>query len=51
MDTPGKLLPITNPLNSFLFEMEFDNIDWVFKKLSKEAESLLRTKIIKRDDN
>ena len=51
MVTPAKLSPITNPLNSFLFEMEFDNIDRVFKKLSKEAESLPRTKIIKRDDN
>ena len=50
MNTPGKLLPITNPLNSFLFEREFNNVDRVFKKLSKLAENLPRTKVIKKDD-
>ena len=50
MDTPSKLLSITNPLNSFLFEREFDNADRVFKKLSKLAENLPRTKVIKKDD-
>ena len=50
MDTPGKLLPIKNPLNSFLFEREFDNVDQVFKKLIKLAENLPRTKVIKKDD-
>ena len=51
MDTPGKLPPIKNPLNSFLFEKEFDNVDLVFKKLSVLAENLPRTKVIKKDDN
>ena len=51
MVTPSKLPPITNPLNSFLFEREFDDIDRVFKKLSKLAENLPRTKVIKKDDN
>ena len=50
MDTPGKLRPITNPLNSFLLERDFDNVDLVFKKLSKLAENLPRTKVIKKDD-
>ena len=50
MDTPGKLRPITNPLNGFLFEREFDNVDQVFKKLIKLAENLPRTKVIKKDD-
>ena len=50
MDTPSKLPPITNPLNSFLFEKEFNNIDQVFKKLSKVAESLPRTKVLKKND-
>ena len=30
MDFSNKLAPITNPLNSFLFEKEFDNVDGVF---------------------
>ena len=50
MDTSGKLRPITNPLNSFLFEKELDNIDQVFKKLSKVAESLPRTKVLIKND-
>ena len=50
MNPPNKLHPITNPLNSFLFEREFDNVDRVFKKLSKLAENLPRTKVIKKDD-
>ena len=50
MDTPSKLPLITNPLNSFLFEKEFNNIDQVFKKLSKVAESLPRTKVLKKND-
>ena len=51
MDTPGKLLPITNPLNSFLFEQEFDNVDRVFKMLSQLAENLPRTKVIKKEND
>ena len=51
MDTPGKLLPITNPLNSFFFEREFDNVDRVFKMLSKLAENLPRTKVIKKEND
>ena len=51
MDTPGKLPPITNPLNSFLFEREFDNVDRAFIKLSVLAENLPRTKVINKDDN
>ena len=51
MDTTCKLLPITNPLNSFLFEREFDNVDRVFKILSKLAESLPRTKVIKKEND
>ena len=51
MDTPCKLLPITNPLNSFLFEREFDNVDQVFKMLSKLAENLPRTKVIKKEND
>ena len=51
MVTPCKLPPILNPLNSFLFEKEFDNVDQVFKKLSKLAENLPRTKVIKKDNN
>ena len=50
MNTPSNLSPITNPLNSFLFEKEFNNIDQVFKNLSKVAESLPRTKVLKKDD-
>ena len=50
MNTPSNLSPITNPLNSFFFEKEFNNIDQVFKKLSKVAESLPRTKVLKKDD-
>jgi len=50
MYTPRKLSPIINPFNSFLFEKEFNNIDQVFKKLSKVAESLPRTKVLKKDD-
>lgn len=51
METPGKLLPITNPLNSFLFEREFDNVDRVFKMLSNLAENLPRTKVIKKEND
>jgi len=51
MNTPSKLLPITNPLNSFLFEREFDNVDRVFKMLSKLAENLPRTKVIKKEND
>ena len=51
MDTSGKLRPITNPLNSFLFEMEFDNVDRVFKMLSNLAENLPRTKVIKKEND
>ena len=51
MNTPGKLLPITNPLNSFLFEREFDNVDHVFKMLSKLAENLPRTEVIKKEND
>ena len=51
MDTSGKLRPITNPLNSFLFEREFDNVDRVFKMLSKFAENLPRTKVIKKEND
>ena len=51
MDTLGKLLPITNPLNSFLFEKEFDNVDRVFKMLSQLAENLPRTKVIKKEND
>ena len=50
MNTPGKLLPITNPSNSFLFEREFDNVDRVFKMLSELAENLPRTKVITKND-
>ena len=50
MDTPSKLSPITNPLNSFLFEKEFNNVDQVFEKLSEVAESFPRTKVLKKDD-
>ena len=50
MNTPSNLSPITNPFNSFLFEKEFNNIDQVFKKLSKVAESFPRTKVLKKDD-
>ena len=51
MDTPDKLPSITNPLNSFLFEREFDQVDQVFRELSKLAENLPRTKVLKKDDN
>ena len=51
MVTPSKLPPITNPLNSFLFEREFDDIDRVFKKLSKLAENLPRTEVIKKEND
>ena len=51
MDTSGKLRPITNPLNSFLFEKEFDNVDRVFKNLTKLAENLPRTEVIKKENN
>jgi len=48
MDTSGKLRPITNPLNSCLFERDFDNVDRVFKMLSNLAENLTRTKVVKK---
>jgi len=51
METPCKLLPITNPLNSVLFEKEFDNVDRIFKMLSKRAENLPRTKVIKKENS
>tara|TARA_B100000212_G_scaffold134335_1_gene100967 strand:+ start:354 stop:716 length:363 start_codon:yes stop_codon:yes gene_type:complete len=50
-NSPRKLPSITNPLNSFLFEKEFDNVDRVFKKLIKIAESLPRTQIIKQEND
>ena len=50
MVTHSKLPPISNPLNSFLFEREFDNVDLAFKKLINLAENLPRTKVIKKDD-
>ena len=50
MDTPRKLPPITNPLNSFFFEKEFDDIDQVFRTLLKLAENLPRIKVIKKND-
>ena len=50
MVTHGKLSPITNPLNSSLFEREFDNVDLAFKKLINLAENLPRTKVIRKDD-
>lgn len=50
MNPPNKLPPITNPLNSFLFEKEFDNVDRVFEKLSKLAENLPRTSLIKKEN-
>tara|TARA_Y100001968_G_scaffold244336_1_gene228334 strand:- start:1208 stop:1564 length:357 start_codon:yes stop_codon:yes gene_type:complete len=46
-----KLPPIRNPLNSFLFEKEFDNADRVFEELFKLAENLPRTKVIKKENN
>ena len=51
MDTPGKRLQITNPLNSFLFERKFDNVDRAFKMLCKLAEDLPRTKVIKKEND
>tara|TARA_B100001287_G_scaffold223457_1_gene192721 strand:+ start:565 stop:921 length:357 start_codon:yes stop_codon:yes gene_type:complete len=50
MDTPNKLSPITNPLNSFFIEKEFDDIDQVFRRLSKLAENLPRIEVIKKND-
>jgi len=51
MILPNKLSPITNPLNSFLIEKEFDNVDRVFIILAKLAENLPRTKVIKREND
>ena len=51
MDFSNKLAPITNPLNSFLFEKEFDNVDGVFEKLYKIAENLPRTRVIKKEND
>ena len=51
MDTPNKLSPITNPLNSFFIEKEFDDIDQVFRRLSKLAENLPRIEVIKKNDD
>ena len=50
MDFSNKLAPITNPLNSFLFEKEFDNVELIFKRLSILAENLPRTSIIKKEN-
>ena len=47
---PRKLRSITNPLNSFLIEKEFDNVDQVFKKLTEIAKNLPRTQIIKHEN-
>ena len=51
MNPPCKLSPITNPLNSFLFEKEFDDVDLVFKKLSKIAENLPRTEVLRKEND
>ena len=51
MVNPSKLPPILNPLNSFLFEREFDDADRVFKNLSKLAENLPRTKVIEKEND
>ena len=51
MKHPYKLPPIGNPLNSFLFEKEFDNVDRVFDKLLNLAENLPRTKVIKKEND
>tara|TARA_Y100001978_G_scaffold190411_1_gene193586 strand:+ start:416 stop:769 length:354 start_codon:yes stop_codon:yes gene_type:complete len=51
MNPPCKLPPITNSLNSFLFEKEFDNVDHVFKKLSRIAESFPRTEVINKGND
>ena len=51
MNRPCELPPITNPLNSFLFEKEFENVDLVFTNLSKLAENLPRTKVIKKEND
>tara|TARA_B100000212_G_scaffold275353_1_gene214875 strand:- start:181 stop:534 length:354 start_codon:yes stop_codon:yes gene_type:complete len=50
MNLPYKLSPIRNPQNSYLFEKEFDDVDLVFKKLSKIAENLPRTNVIKKEN-
>ena len=51
MNHPYKLSPIKNPLNSFLFEKEYDDADRIFLKLTVIAETLPRTRIIKKEND
>jgi len=43
------LASIKNPLNSFLIEKEFTNVEQIFKEIVSQAEDLPRRSIIKKD--
>ena len=45
------LRPIYNPLNSYLTERKYDNAISKFNKLTKIADCLPRTDVLKREDN
>ena len=47
----NSLAPITNPLNSFLLEKEYDDVDKNFKKISEIAKNLPRTTVIRSESN
>ena len=45
------LRPIYNPFNSYLTERKYDNAISKFNKLTKIADCLPRTDVLKREDN
>ena len=51
MNLPQRLPKITNSLNGFLFEKEFNNVERVFKILSILAENLPRTRVLKKEND
>ena len=45
------LRPIYNPLNSYFTERKYENAFSIFNKLTKIAECLPRTEVIKKENN
>mgnify|MGYP001199384603 CR=1 FL=1 len=45
------LRPIFNPFNSYLTERKYDNAKSKFSKLTKIADCLPRTNVLRKDDN
>ena len=48
---PHKLPLIKNPLNGYFFEKGYDDVDSIFLKLTKIAETFPRTRIIKKEND